>query len=352
MFLIRQPQKINLHLMSSKLPGALKVCILLMSAAMVAVIFLPIWKIQLTAPQYPEGLVLKIYANRIGGDVDVVNGLNHYIGMHMLHTRDFVEFQVIPWIIGVFAGLGLVVLLINRRAAFYGWAVLFVLIAFTSMIDFYRWEYNYGHNLNPDAPIQVPGMSYQPPLLGYKQLLNFGAYSIPDSGGWIFVAVGVAMAALVGWDLRGLSKSRRMQGVFAGLLMSSFCLALPGCRSGPEPIQYGSDMCSFCKMGFTDKRFGGEVCTSKGRVYKFDDVHCLLSSLKTGVPARGDVAGIYLVEFSGGDWVKAEDAVLLRSPALHSPMGGDIAAFADRKGGEEVLKQYQGKICAWKELYP
>jgi copper chaperone NosL len=34
-------------------------------------------------------------------------------------------------------------------------------------------------------------MSYQPPLIGYKELLNFGAYSIPDAGGWLFVLLGV-----------------------------------------------------------------------------------------------------------------------------------------------------------------
>jgi copper chaperone NosL len=61
------------------------------------------------------------------------------------------------------------------------------------MYDFWRWEYNYGHNLNPDAAIIVPGMAYQPPLIGYKQLLNFGAYSMPDIGGWIFIGVGVLL---------------------------------------------------------------------------------------------------------------------------------------------------------------
>ena len=61
------------------------------------------------------------------------------------------------------------------------------------MADFWKWEYNYGHNLSTDAPIQVPGMSYQPPLIGYKQLLNFGAYSIPDIGGWLMAVAGVIM---------------------------------------------------------------------------------------------------------------------------------------------------------------
>ena len=64
------------------------------------------------------------------------------------------------------------------------------------MVDFWLWEYDYGHDLDPAAAIKVPGMAYQPPLIGFKQLLNFGAYSIPASGGWIFIGVGVIVAAL------------------------------------------------------------------------------------------------------------------------------------------------------------
>ena len=65
------------------------------------------------------------------------------------------------------------------------------------MVDFWRWEYNYGHNLDPSAAIIVPGMAYQPPLIGFKQLLNFGAYSIPDIGGWLFIVSGLMMATAV-----------------------------------------------------------------------------------------------------------------------------------------------------------
>ena len=71
--------------------------------------------------------------------------------------------------------------------------ILFVVFGIVAMIDFWRWEYNYGHNLNPDAPIIVPGMAYQPPLIGFKQLLNFGAYSIPAIGGFLFVGVGIIL---------------------------------------------------------------------------------------------------------------------------------------------------------------
>ncbi|HEV2483025.1 MAG TPA: nitrous oxide reductase accessory protein NosL [Puia sp.] len=334
--------------MEKKLPSGFRGILLVLSLGLILVLYLPIWKIELSAPQYPEGLTLKIYANHIGGDVDVVNGLNHYIGMRTLHTRDFVEFIALPYIIGGFAALGFLVLLINRRKVFYGWAFLFLLIAFTSMIDFYRWEYNYGHNLDPEAPIRVPGMAYQPPLLGYKQLLNFGAYSIPDAGGWIFIGVGGVIAGLLVLDWLGAGQQRRrVMPMAAALLLLSF--SLQGCATGPQPITYGQDNCSYCKMTFADKRFGGEVCTKKGKVYKFDDIHCLLASLQEGTPARTEIGAVYLIDFAGGGWIVASNACLLQCPDLHTPMGGNLAAFTNASALHH--SNYNGQQLLWQDLY-
>jgi copper chaperone NosL len=79
----------------------------------------------------------------------------------------------------------LLLIFINNRKAVLAFFTFFVLFVILAGIDFYRWNYEYGHNLDPNAAIKVPGMAYQPPLIGYKQLLNFGAYSIPDIGGWM-----------------------------------------------------------------------------------------------------------------------------------------------------------------------
>ncbi|MVZ64660.1 hypothetical protein GQF61_02255 [Sphingobacterium sp. DK4209] len=166
----------------------------LCGVALVAVIFLPIWRIELDAAQYPEGLELQIYSNKLAGEVEIINGLNHYIGMKTLHADDFIEFTVLPYLIALFAAGFLLVAALNSKKALYILFFAFLLFGVVAMVDFYIWEYNYGHNLDPNAPIKVPGMSYQPPLIGYKQLLNFGAYSIPDVGGWIFVLVGVIVA--------------------------------------------------------------------------------------------------------------------------------------------------------------
>lgn len=168
---------------------------------MILVLFVPLWQIELEAPQYPEGLVLKMYPHKIGGNVDIINGLNHYIGMRTLHTKDFIEFTVLPYIVGFFALLCFIVVALKKQKWLTVLFTLFVIFGVVAMVDFWRWEYAYGHELDPDAPIQVPGMAYQPPLLGYKQLLNFGAFSMPDIGGFLFILVGLLLliALLLPW---------------------------------------------------------------------------------------------------------------------------------------------------------
>jgi copper chaperone NosL len=319
-----------------------RVLVLLAALLLSGAMFLPIWKIQLAAPQYPEGLMLKIFAKGLRGDVDVINGLNHYIGMNTLHNEDFVEFTVLPYIIGALVLLGLVAVFLNRKNLYYGYIALFMFVAIISMVDFYRWEYDYGHNLDPNAAIQVPGMSYQPPLIGYKQLLNFGAYSIPDIGGWLFIAAGVLLfvAYLLILQPKWLLKRQHK------LAVAFFLLAgMQSCSSGPQPIKYGSNACDFCKMTIMQKKFANEWVSDKGKVYRFDDLHCLMNFRKTD-KSNGTA---YVNDFlEKKELTKASELVFVKSEALKAPMGGDIAAFADKADAEEFLKNNKGEIVDWK----
>ena len=176
-----------------------KLSIILLSISgigLVISIFVPIWAIYLEAPQYPEGLGMFLHANKITGDYEIINVLNHYIGMKTIHQEDFWEFKVLPYALGFFAVLAFLFAFLKKKWGLYFFTALFLLFGIAFMVDFWLWEYDYGHNLNPNAPIIVPGMSYQPPLLGFKQLLNFGAYSYPDVGGWIMFAVGIISLVL------------------------------------------------------------------------------------------------------------------------------------------------------------
>jgi len=193
-----------------KLKPLIRAVVFLAAVLLLLVLFFPIWQIQLTAPQYPEGLGLKIYPGKIGGDVEVVNGLNHYIGMKTLHSKDFIEFTILPYCIIFFGLIVLIAAIINRKAFFYFTTILFIIFCIVAMVDFWRWEYNYGHDLNPEAPIQVPGMAYQPPLIGYKQLLNFGAFSIPDIGGWIFIVAAVLLMLGMVTEIIATKKEKKL----------------------------------------------------------------------------------------------------------------------------------------------
>ncbi|MCZ2458209.1 MAG: nitrous oxide reductase accessory protein NosL [Chitinophagales bacterium] len=320
--------------------------------ALIAVLFVPMWRIDLFAPQYPEGLRLLIYPHKLGGNVEIINGLNHYIGMKTLHTNDFVEFTVLPYIFVFFAVLLLLTAVTRKRKLFYITVVLFICFGIIAMVDFWRWEYNYGHDLNPDAAIKVPGMAYQPPLIGYKQLLNFAAYSQPDIGGWAFLVAGFILFILAIKEILVSRKMKRSHSTAVAAAALSLLFFTSSCNSGPEPIVTGKDQCSFCGMTVSDDRYGAEVITSKGKVFKFDDANCILSFLNKEGFDKNSVKEVYFKDFSGDhSLLKANDAFFLKSDELRSPMGGNIAAFSSKDSLQKVMAQYAGAITTWSEIY-
>ena len=320
-----------------------RVVIALSSLAMLGSYYFPLWRIELWAPQYPEGLALSIWHNKLGGDVDIINGLNHYIGMAHLKQESFPEFIILPYLIAFFVGLGLVVAAIGQRRFLLDYVVLMVLAGIAALADFYRWGYQYGHNLDPNAAIKVPGMSYQPPVLGYKSLLNFGAFSIPDLGGWIFIGAGVLIAFLLVYEYffcPDCIKARKAKALkfkhLASVSSLMIVLFFSSCSTQNEPIHYGSDGCHFCKMTIVDKKFGCELVTTKGKIFKFDDVHCLVKWMNQNQTTDKDYAFMLVNGFNTeGVLIDVKTAFFQKSETFKSPMRGDIAAF---KTEEEARK--------------
>jgi hypothetical protein len=171
------------------------------SLALALVYLLPLWHVGLKAPQYPEGIGLYIGINKITGekpqDLNSINNLNHYIGMKRIIPEAIPELRFMPMLVAGLIGIGLLAAGSGKRALLYAWVGLFAIGALAGLADFYRWGYDYGHNLDPEAIIKITGMSYQPPLIGSKQLLNFHATSWPASGGWVLVTALLVGLALV-----------------------------------------------------------------------------------------------------------------------------------------------------------
>jgi len=187
--------------------------LLLIVAAILTAIsaFMSLWRIDLAAPQYPEGLVLFIGGfDGVSGNLYGINELNHYVGMAKIIPSEFWEFQLLPYLLLGFAALFLVSAFVKKKGLSLFSLILFGIFGILSFVDFYYWTYTYGHNLDASAPIKVPGMAYQPPIFGYKKLLNFEAFSQPDLGGYLLIAAGLilAFAVLYRFDFFGLCKKK------------------------------------------------------------------------------------------------------------------------------------------------
>ena len=324
-----------------------KVGIVIAAVLLASAIFFPIWEIQLFAPQYPEGLVLFINAGGLTGNVDIINGLNHYIGMQTLHNENFIEFSILTYILAAIALCILVVGLIGKKKGLYILFIGFVIFSIIAVIDFYRWNYNYGHHLDPNAAIKVPGMTYQPPIIGFKQLLNFGAYSIPATGGIMYLACGVILL-LVTLKERGVFSRMMKKKTIVPLVMLMWVMLLnTSCsQPGPKPIRLNKDECAYCKMTVTHAAFASQINTAKGRQYVFDDLGCMISYIKENEQEKGNL--FYVADFCKPEsFLDVNKARFMYSDSLRSPMRGNMAGFSSPDSLQVYLNRYHGKEMSW-----
>ena len=333
-----------------------RIIIAIGSLAMCIMFFVPAWSIYLIAPQYPEGLSMQIWLNKITGQVEIINGLNHYIGMKQINVDMFPEFTFLFYVLGFFVLFGLAVAFTGSRKLLLYYLILSVIGGVSALVDFYMWGYDYGHNLNPAAAIQVAGLSYQPPLIGHKKLLNFDAYSYPDTGGWVIVAVTGLFFIIWFLEWRKHKKEKpmvqykKMASVAIASIVSIF---MAGCNPKAEKIAFGKDNCAECKMTIMDPKFGAEIVTKKGKVYKFDDAHCVAVFLERRGVELTDIHQTLFVDYNNNnEFVKVKSVEFVVSSQFKSPMGGNAAAFKSATEARKKSAELEGsKVTNWATLY-
>jgi copper chaperone NosL len=341
--------------MNNRLSIVSRILVAFASGALIAVFFLPAWRIDLFAPQYPEGLTMYIWINNLSGDVAIINGLNHYIGMKHITVDMFPEFSFLGYVVAFFMALGMAVAITGKRKFLFVYLMLTAVGGALAMIDFYKWGYDYGHHLDPSAPIQVPGLSYQPPLIGHKRLLNFDAYSFPDVAGWI--VIGASMLAFgvwfVEWWKSRKGKKTSARATFASAASAAVIMVFfISCNTKPQPFNFGKDVCDFCKMTIVDRKFGGEVTTKKGKAYKFDDLHCLTSFLEAGSVAEKDISKTLVINYNKeNDFIDVNSAFFVKSEELNSPMNGNVAGFNSEIEAKAIASEKSGSITKWNEIF-
>jgi copper chaperone NosL len=133
-------------------------------------------------------------------------------------------------------------------------------------------------------------------------------------------------------------------------LLPAVNLLLVGCRDRPEAIDYGIDECTHCKMLISDKQFGAELITAKGRIYKFDSIECMAAYYRTAIRPE-DVGSLWAIDYAHpAEWVQTDRALFLHSRDLPSPMGLYLSAFGSVGDLDDVKEHRGGRILNWNEV--
>lgn len=169
-----------------------KPTILFGSSALLLMVSLlvPYWILRLEAPQFPGGLSIRAYVNRLEGDVVEIEGLNHYIGLASFEDGAVFERSIAVIAILVLAGLLAAAIMFHSR-----WVVVFtapgLLFPLAFVADLQYWLWRYGNNLDPRAPLSSTVSEFTPPIFGEATIANFDTLALPGPG------LGIAVVASI-----------------------------------------------------------------------------------------------------------------------------------------------------------
>lgn len=145
---------------------------------------------------------------------------------------------------------------------------------------------------------------------------------------------------------------RRIKEIQLSLLSVMTFFLLTSCEVKTEKISYGKDACSFCKMGIVDHQFSAEAVTEKGKIYKFDDVSCMVKFLKESTEPSTNYKFLVVSDYEGSDeFVDVKEAKFIHSESLRSPMRGDVAAFGKPHVAENFGHEDKSSVeLTWEEV--
>ncbi len=182
-----------------------RLLLLLLPLPLILTFTAPLWRIHMVAPQYPSGLDLWIHTYTVDGDVQEVNTLNHYIGMHAIDRAALSDLDWIPFAIGALVLLVLRAAVLGTNRSLVDLLALFVYFGVFSMARFAYKLWVFGHDLDPKAPFTVE--PFMPAVIGTKQIANFTTSSTPQmASAWLMV-FGVGLIAVLVLSLRSASRA-------------------------------------------------------------------------------------------------------------------------------------------------
>lgn len=139
---------------------------------------------------------------------------------------------------------------------------------------------------------------------------------------------------------------RKLWGIFVLLLILTACAGDVPTDQPPE-IRYGEDPCDECHMLIQDKRFAAAYITEDGQSYRFDDIGDMLLHIQKHTPRT---ASAWVHDYDTEEWLRAEEAIYVHAPELHTPMGYGLAAFTTRERAEAFAAEHDGMVMTFEAL--
>lgn len=186
------------------------VCSCLAAVLILSSAWLPLWTMELHAPQYPRGLTLTAYGTRIEGDIQEVNAVNHYVGVEPVHSESIPELAFFPYLLG-----GLVALVLGGAVLARNWVLRSLVrlgvwgFASGFLLDVQWWLYRSGHERNIDAPYRID--DFTPRVLGGTTVVNFTSETMVATGFWL-ILLAALLITFGPWVIRFVRDSWRNTG--------------------------------------------------------------------------------------------------------------------------------------------
>lgn len=132
------------------------------------------------------------------------------------------------------------------------------------------------------------------------------------------------------------------------IFLSSF-IFLISCTPEPKVINYGVDMCHFCKMTVVDNQHAAQLVTTKGKAYMFDAIECMVNY--TAIDTEEEYAFLLVNDYNNpGKLIPAKKSHFLRSRAIPSPMGAYLSAFENEETAQAIQSKKGGETYVWEDL--
>lgn len=134
-------------------------------------------------------------------------------------------------------------------------------------------------------------------------------------------------------------------------ILIALLIMLSSCSPGPEPIRFGFDECAYCRMIISDHRFGSELVSAKGKIYKYDSVECLFAYTQSKNIRDEDIHSAWTVNFlRPKQLINFNGAFILHSQQLRSPMGLNLVSFASDSDARQAQKEFGGTLITKAEI--